>query len=186
MSEAIEEARQAIEREEYDGASLLLRPLADAGSAEARYLLGYLYFTSADVDPQESHQWLQRAAAQHHPEAIFHLACWRRDGSFGPPDDEMHRNLLIRAAELGSVQAQRDLGCCYATGDDGWPLDPVLGRVWYGRAAAAGHADAQYNYGLMLLYGEGGPADASGDEWIHRAAAQNDSCALHYLKSVIE
>lgn len=186
MNEAIEEARRAIEREEYESASELLRPLADTGSAEAQYLLGYLYFTSADVDAQESYQWLEQAAAEQHPEAIFHLACSRTDGLFGPPDDEVHRTLLIRAAELGSVQAQRDLGCCYATGDDGWPLDPVLGRLWYGRAAAAGHADAQYNFGLMLLDGEGGPADPSGDEWIHRAAAQSDPSALNYLKSVTE
>jgi TPR repeat protein len=186
MNEATEEARQAIEDEEYDRASLLLRPLADAGSAEAQYLIGYLYFTSADVDAHESRQWLERAAAQQYPEAIFHLACWRTDGLFAPPNDETHRTLLIRAAELGSIQAQRDLGCCFATGDDGWPLDPALGRLWYGRAAASGHADAQYNYGLMLLYGEGGPVDPSGNEWIHRAAAQNDPGALHYLKSVTE
>lgn len=186
MNEAIEAARQAVGRVEYEDASRLLRPLAEAGSSEAQYLLGYLYLTAADVDAHESRLWLERAAAQQHPEAIFHLARWRADDIFGPPDDEEHRTLLIRAAELGSVQAQRDLGCCYATGDDGWPRDPSLGRHWYGRAATSGHADAQYNYGLMLLYGEGGPADPSGHEWIQRAAAQNDSGALHYLKCVIE
>ena len=93
MNEATEEARQAIEDEEYDRALFLLRPLADAGSAEAQYLLGYLYFTSAEVDAQESRHWLERAAAQQYPEAIFRLACWRSDGLFGPPADETHRTI---------------------------------------------------------------------------------------------
>jgi TPR repeat protein len=39
---------------------------------------------------------------------------------------------------------------------------------------------------LMLLYGEGGPVDPSGAEWIQRAAAQNDLAALYYLESVTE
>jgi uncharacterized protein len=184
MKEALEEAREAIEREEYKRASDLLRPLADAGSADAQYLLGDLYFTSAGVDAHESRQWLEQAAAQQHPEAIFRLASWRSDGLFGTPTDEEGRALLIHAAELGSIQAQRDLGCAYATGDDGWPLDPARGRFWYGRAATSGHADAQFNYGLMLLHGEGGLIDTAGHEWIQRAAAQNAPCAVHFIESV--
>lgn len=183
MPDVIQEAQRAIEREEYDRAIALLQPLADSGNPEAQYLLGYLAFTSAEVDLAECRVWLERAAAQQHPEAIYHLARWVSNGHYASPKDEPHRKLLIRAAELGSSNAQRDLGCCYALGEEGWPLDLALARQWYGRAAESGHADAQFNYGVMLLLGEGGPIDATGTDWINRAAAQEDECAIGYLKA---
>src|SRR5215470_15160251 len=103
MSEAEKAAWEAIKREEYDLAVRLLRGPADAGSAEAQYLLGDLYFTSADVDPAEARQWLERAAAQQHADALFHLSEWNEDNTTGPPDTEYRRTLLLRAAELGSL-----------------------------------------------------------------------------------
>jgi len=182
VNEVEKAAQEAIEREEYDAAMPLLRGSADSGSAEAQYLLGYLYFTSADVDLAESKQWLERAAGQGHAEALFYLSDLNDDGTTGPPDSDYRRTLLVRAAELGSLRAQRDLGCYYAIGEFGFPLDLRLGRLWYSCAAERGHADAQYNYGLMVINGEGGPADeSSGLEWVRRAAAQNDEAALHYL-----
>ena len=100
-----------------------------------------------------------------------------------PPQDAEHAAWLRRAAELGSVDAQRDLGCAYATGGHGdIPADLVLARFWYGRAAKAGHADAQYNFGSMLLEGEGGPLEPDeGMKWIRRAVAQSDPCAIHFI-----
>ena len=107
----------------------------------------------------------------------------RRHGDrWCPPQDAAHAALLMRAAELGSIDAQRDLGCCYATGEATIPQNPLLARLWYGRAAEAGHADAQYNFGCMLLDGEGGPKEPeSGMAWVRRAAAQGDPCAVHFL-----
>ena len=137
----------------------LLQPLAETGVAEAQFLLGYLFFTGANVSKPESRDWLERAASQDHPEATYWLACMGADCDFGPPDDDHGRRLLLRAAELGSPAAQRDLGCFYATGDSGFPKDQSSARNWYGLAAQQGHADAQYNYAFMLLLGEGGLAD---------------------------
>src|SRR5262245_5849245 len=117
MNEAIVKARNAIESEDYRAAIQLLRPLAEAEHGEAQFLCGYLYFTSADVTKDDCRRWLQRAAAQNHPGALYYLACLGDRFDFGPPEDEAKRALLIRAAELGSAEAQRDLGCFYATGD---------------------------------------------------------------------
>ena len=182
MNEVEKAAQEAIGREEYDVAKRLLRGSADSGSAEAQYLLGYLYFTSAHVDLADSKQWLERAGAQGHAEALFYLSDLNDDGTTGPPDSDHRRTLLKRAAELGSLRAQRDLGCYHAIGEFGFRQDLSLGRLWYSRAAERGHADAQYNYGLMLINGEGGPADKPGGlEWVRRGAAQNDEAALYYL-----
>jgi uncharacterized protein len=107
---------------------------------------------------------------------------WHDDETLGPPDTDPRRALLVKAAELGLTEAQRDLGCYYAIGEGGFPLDLRLGRLWYSRAAESGHADAQYNYGLMVINGEGGPADLNeGLAWIRRAAEQGDESARDVL-----
>src|SRR6266571_5043809 len=55
-------------------------------------------------------------------DALSERSRWHGD-LYCPPQDAEHAALLIRAAELGSVQAQRDLGCSYATGEDALPQD---------------------------------------------------------------
>ena len=178
----IEEAQTAIEGEEYEAAIHLLRPLAEAGLAEAQYLLSSLYFTSADVDACESHDWLRRAAAQGHATATFDIACWQDDTVYPPPGKDFYPSMLLQAAALGSVDACAMLGCNYALGEEGYPRDGTLARMWYLRAADAGSAFAQYNYGAMLYEGEGGPTDPeTALEWIRRAAAGGESCAVHFL-----
>lgn len=114
-------------------------------------------------------------------EALYERS--RRHGDrWCPPQDAGHAALLRRAAALGSAQAQRDLGCCYATGEEAIVRSPVLARYWYGRAARAGHADTQYNFGCMLLHGEGGPREpAAGLAWIRRAAGRGDPVAKGHL-----
>lgn len=182
MNEIIAQAKEAIARADYELAVRLIRPLADAGHAGAQFLLGYLYFTGADVAKDDSREWLKRAAAQDHAEALYYLSGLGDTYDSGPPEDDSRRSMLIRAAELGASDVQRDLGCYYATGEGGLPQDETLGRFWYSRAAAQGHADAQYNYGCMLLYGEGGPADLEmGKAMIRKAAANGDPCAIHFL-----
>src|SRR2546426_10910174 len=71
MNETLSEIKDAIQREDYDSAIRLLRPLADAGQSEAQFLFGYLFFTGADVTKDDSRGWLQRAASQDHPDAIY-------------------------------------------------------------------------------------------------------------------
>ena len=181
----IEEAQAAIEREDYDAAIQLLRPFADSGFAEAQYLLGSLYFTSAEVDPRESHDWLRRAATQNHPTATYDLARWQDDTVFPPPTEDYYRFMLLRAAELGSVDAWSMLGRSYATGDGGFPRDAAIARQWYLRAAERGDAYAQYNYGAMLYDGEGGSTDPKASlNWIRKAAAGGESSAIHFLSQL--
>ena len=50
-----------------------IKILARDGDAEAQVLLGYrLYDTRMECDDCE--KWLRQAAAQEHPEAVYHLA----------------------------------------------------------------------------------------------------------------
>ena len=137
--------------------------------------MGYLHFTGAEVDPAWAKEWLQKAAAQDHAEACYKLSLWIDDDHTGPPVEEAGWQLLHKAAELGSAEAQYDLGAMYATGDSGLPLDAEQSRMWYTRAAEQGNIEAQYNLGLMWLDGEGGPVDTQlGLEWLIRATAREE------------
>jgi uncharacterized protein len=82
---------------------------------------------------------------------------------------------LLRAAEGGCGQAQRDAGASLATGDwrEGKVRQDLPSAVaWYRRAAEAGHADAQFNLASMLAEGEGCDRDVpAAREWLRRAVA---------------
>src|SRR5206468_7177736 len=95
MNETLSEIKDAIQREDYDSAIRLLRPLADAGQSEAQFLFGYLFFTGADVTNDDSRVWLQRAASQDHRDAIYYLACLGDPLHFGRLDDDSRRSLLL-------------------------------------------------------------------------------------------
>ncbi len=154
------EVKQHIEAEEFEEAIRLLLPQAEKGDADAQFLLGYLYFTSAEVEPEWAKNWLEKAAEQNHAEACSYLSSWGDNHCYGGwPKDEESWELLFRAANLGSSEAQYALGVAYVTRDSGLPLDAAKTREWYMRAAEQDNADALCNLGLMWLDGEGGAID---------------------------
>jgi hypothetical protein len=79
--------------------------------------------------------------------------------------------LLEHVAQLGSAQAQRDLGAFLYRGDDGWVRDIEGSRYWYREAAKRGHQEAQVAAGCMLLDGACGKVDREeGFRWLLEAA----------------
>jgi TPR repeat protein len=180
MSQAIREAKSAIQQEDYSSAIRLLRPLAESGIAEAQCLMASLHLSTEAIREEEACDWLQRAARQKYPAAFYYLFVIGHGD--GKAQDAGRRALMIRAAGLGCADAQRDLGCFYATGDIGFPKDESSARHWYGMAAEQGQADAQYNYAFMLLLGEGGPADRQrAYAWFRKAAEAGQADARRFL-----
>ncbi|HXA67002.1 MAG TPA: tetratricopeptide repeat protein [Bryobacteraceae bacterium] len=99
------------------------------------------------------------------PEAVYFLSHCSRG--------EERDALLLKAGELGSLDAQRDLGAYFATGNWTGPKDPVLAIQWYRRAAERGQSDAQYNLGFMYVLGEGIQSDPEeGLRWLRLAPLQ--------------
>ncbi len=138
---------------------------------------------------EESLVWLRRASDAGHPEATYELARFHHydeDGiEYGTPTTQQAVDLLIRAAELGYVEAQRDLGAYFATGEWFGPKDEGQARHWYSRAAEQGHASAQFNLATMYLNGEGGEQNiAEGIRWLTASTEQDDTDALGYLAYV--
>jgi TPR repeat protein len=122
---------------EWKTVEALWRRYVDQGDVDAQFYLADFYFDYFDEGP-EMKELLRRAADQDHADATYRL---RQRYPEGAERDA----LLLRAGELGSLEAQRDLGALYATGDWTGPRDAVRATDWYRRAAERGHPDAQYN-----------------------------------------
>lgn len=93
-------------------------------------------------------------------------------------EGEQRYRMLERAANLGLVEAQTELGALYATGDWDGSKDVEAALFWYGKAAAAEYASAQYNLGLMLA--EQGEVE-SACSWLERAGHQGHMEAIQLL-----
>lgn len=103
-----------------------------------------------------AYRWLAKAASQGHPDACYKWGCYSSGFTCKPrKTEDDNRRLILKAARLGSIDAQFGLGICYATGDWAGPKDSAKAAQWYEKAAQRGHAEAQYNLGMMLSDGEG-------------------------------
>ena len=159
-----------------------IRKAAKEGNAEAQFLLGYRV-SYGRFSARGCKKWLTAAAAQDHPEAVRLLA--QIDFEASPLTwgtqvyTEERRELLTRAAELGSPGAQRDLAVCFVWGEPPFEQDWAMARYWYYRAAQLGHQESQIAVGSMMIQGDGGPLNVTeGLELIETAAAGPDlTCA---------
>jgi uncharacterized protein len=100
---------------------------AENGCVEAMYWLGEGYTVYAkdlaEEDPEESkahfelgYYWLSKANMQKHAAATLELANYYRRGNVIEKDVEKSIKLVTQAAELGDVQAMRDLAFIYENG----------------------------------------------------------------------
>ncbi len=66
-----------------------------------------------------------------------------------------------------------------------WSQDYLKAKAWYEKAAAQGHAIAQYNLGITFSNGLGVPQDyTKAREWYEKAAAQGHEMAISNLKKL--
>ena len=174
------DATEALHEEnDWSATEALWRPYVEKGDLEAQFRLAYYYlFYSFDEEARtraEMEDLLRTAANGGHPDAVYWLGHLCSEG-------EERDALLCKAGELGSLDAQRDLGALYATGDWTGPKDSVQAVQWYRRAAERGHSDAQYNLGFMYLLGEGVQSDPDeGLRWLRLAAAQGEGSAMRLM-----
>lgn len=100
---------------------------AENGQVEAMYWLGEGYTVYAkelrEEDPEESkahfelaYYWLSKANIQKHAAATLELAGYYRRGDVIEKDEAKSVALVKQAAELGDVQAMRDLAFIYENG----------------------------------------------------------------------
>ena len=117
---------------------------AENGQVEAMYWLGEGYTVYAkelrEEDPEESkahfelaYYWLSKANIEKHPAATLELAGYYRRGDVVEKDEVKSVALLKQAAELGDVQAMRDLAFIYENGM-GTELNEEQADFWTNKA----------------------------------------------------
>ena len=152
-----------------------LRASAEAGDAEAQFILGGMYVTGVGVpqDAAEAVAWYRRAAEQGYARAQYNLGAMYDQGVGVPQDAAEAVAWYRRAAEQGDASAQSNLGAMYDQGV-GVPQDAAEAVAWYRRAAEQGDARAQYNLGGMYRKGRGVLQDAAeAHMWLTIAASRS-------------
>jgi TPR repeat protein len=143
---------------------------AQAGDAEAQYLLAYALETGVqgDADPVAARDWYRAAAGQGHPRAALRLALMMLEGRGGPVDTGGAAAVLEPAAEAGESDAMSLLGWLLASSGG----DRILAYRWLTLAAEAGDGAAAANLATLMNA-------MSGDRLAAAEAALQDWCAAH-------
>lgn len=204
----LEMLEKMIEDGAYDKAEPILLELAEAGDAEAMYLLGDLY--GEKDDDENADKWMLLAyengsatakrmaksvfeiaeknaeADDAHWASLYTLAGWLATGKMchGWPCEKN----VLRAVELyekvfaaGQLSAAIDIAHLYDDEDSGIKDDRKQFEWWL-KAAKKGHSGAQFSVGACYLIGEGVEKDgAKAVEWFYKAAKQGNESAMHNL-----
>src|SRR5450432_3645929 len=92
-----------------------------------------------------------------------------------PKDTKMAFEFGRRAAELGDLQSQFNVGQAYRKGA-GVAQDYAQAAYWYRKAAEAGSPSAQGEYALLFAQGQGVPLDyVQAYAWMELAASAGNS-----------
>jgi TPR repeat protein len=153
---------------------------AAAKSRRALYQLGRAY--AANQQWPEAVGAFRQAGDKGSTSAMVELGVLLATGSAGPKDEAQARALFERAAAAGNPRGAINL---MALG--GATSDPSRIRALLSRAAETNSAEAQYQLGLMMAEGTGGPRDDTGARALfEKAAAQNHAGALERMGAFAE
>jgi uncharacterized protein len=150
---------------------------ASGSSRRAMYQLGRAYAANRQI-PEAMAAW-RKAAEKGSTSAMVELGVLYGTGSGVARDEAQARKLFERAAEAGNPRGVTNLT---ALGGGGvTSSDPARARQLLAKAAET-NAEAQYQLGLMMEDGTGGPADdAAARALFEKAAAQNHPGALERM-----
>jgi uncharacterized protein len=149
---------------------------AATSSSRAMFELGRAY--AAKQQTAEAIAAWRKAADKGSTSAMVELGVLYASGAGVAKDEAQARKLFERAAEAGNPRGVSNLA---ALGDASLPSDPARSRELLAKAAET-NAEAQYQLGLMLADGTGGPKDDAGARALfEKAAAQNHPGALEQM-----
>jgi uncharacterized protein len=145
-------------------------------SRRAMYELGRAY--AANNQTADALAAWRKAADKGSTSAMVELGVAYGTGAGIAKDEDAARKLFERAAEAGNPRGVTNLA---ALGGSAAATDPARSRELLGKAAET-NAEAQYQLGLMLADGTGGPQDDAGARTLfEKAAAQNHPGALERM-----
>lgn len=177
MASSLQEARQAIEAQEYGKAMEQLRLLMRDGDHDATNLLGQMYENGWGVaaDADEATRLYMLGADQGHLDSITSLRALRNK-AYAVDFDR-----LLPLAEAGNTQAQNDVGLMYEYGR-GVDRDPAKAYYWYQQAAAQDDVAGWHNLGRSYNFGIGTEQNFERAEALYlQAVERGHTAALFYL-----
>jgi len=136
---------------------------ADGGETRAYNSLGDLYSEGRGVaaNAAEAAKWYRKGMEAGDAVATVSLGGLYYSGNGVAKDEAEAGRLFIKAAEAGNRNAMFNAGLIYEKGMMGMPRDLNLARTWFGKAAAAGMANARG--ALERLGGVNPPSSAHAD-----------------------
>jgi TPR repeat protein len=153
---------------------------ASASSRRALYELGRAY--AAGQQMPAAIAAFRKAADKGSTSAMVELGVMYAAGTGVPKNDAEARKYFERAAAAGNPQGATNL--MTLSGSAGNASDPAQARAMLAKAADANSAEAQFQLGLMMAQGVGGPQDDVGARaMFEKAAAQNHPGALEWMGS---
>ncbi|EJK43954.1 hypothetical protein THAOC_37552 [Thalassiosira oceanica] len=105
-----------------------------------------------EIQVQTGMEWINKAAAQNYPAALYALSILYREGIASELERSQGRanELLLEAANLGHVLANSDLADCHQKGADGFEKNP---DEFYFRASVAFALDNTHEEAARILGG---------------------------------
>jgi len=150
---------------------------ASASSRRALYQLGRAY--AANRQLSEAMSTWRKAADKGSTSAMVELGLLYGNGTGVPKDEAQARKLFERAADAGNPRGVTNLAALSDIG--GASSDPVKTRALLAKTSDT-NPEAQYQLGLMMAEGVGGPKDDVGARQLfEKAAAQSHSGALERM-----
>jgi TPR repeat protein len=148
---------------------------ASGSSRRALYQLGRAYAANRQV-PEAVAAW-RKAADKGSTSAMVELGVLHGTGSGVARDEAQARKLFERAALAGNPRGISNLAAL----GGGVPADPAQARSLLAKAGET-NAEAQYQLGLMIADGVGGPQDdVTARSLFEKAAAQSHPGALERM-----
>jgi len=156
---------------------------ASTSSRRALYELGRAY--AANRQMTEAANAYRKAADKGSSAAMVELGSLLANGSAGAKDETEARTLFSRAAQAGDARGAANLAALSANNDGS--SDPAAARAMLAKAAETNSAEAQFQLGLMMANGVGGPKDdVAARGMFEKAAAQGHAGALDWMGNFAE
>lgn len=180
INEAIANAKEYADNEDYNTAFSYWEEAAKLGSEEAMMVVADYYFYGHGVGKnfEQAAHWYEKVAETGDTTAMFNIGiCYINESDIQDYDKAIE--WITLAAENGHVKAQYNLGKLYLYGDGTIvSLNPNKGIEWLSMASDNGHNDAAYDIATFL--NDSGEKE-SAVEWYKKGAMSGNADAQHDL-----
>ena len=153
-----------IQENKLKKAKPLLLKAAEKEYGYAQYLLAMNFFYYKHENNKEALHWLERAASNDEPEALYQLGLYYSEAN----DLAKAIKYYQRAAELNNADAALELGYIYGEGF-GVEQDDNKALFYLKKAAESGNQEVLDELAAMALSGEGNMDAKEAEYWIKKA-----------------